>query len=322
MNQMHNTHKTCLLLLVGMLHVFFPPVLLWCESQGNGAEPKLQATLDTGSAKLGSIVTLTLNYDLPDGTQLPEPIAIKGLGGLTVVEQTVAPGTVKIRLLVDKLDVLKTDSISLPYMDKEGHTQILMADPVSVEVLSNLGEKPEEAQLKPIQKIIPTTALWLKYLPWAAGIMGVIVLLAAVYWWYHNKRIQTLFPEIMDPPHVQAKKELETLLSQNLFEKGEVKRFYFGFSEILRRYLEALRGFPAAELTTEEIALHMHNEKDRVLMPLLRGADLVKFADAVPIPAKKDDEVQRAFAYIRETTPSPENTLPAPNNKPPRRPRP
>ena len=319
---MHNTHSTCFLSVILTFVVFCSPASVWCKSHENDAEPKLQATLNTGSAKLGSIVTLTLNYKLPEGAQLQKPLAIEGLGGLTMVERTEAHGTINIRLLVDKLDVIKTDTIALLYIDKEGHKQTVVAEPVSAEVISNLGEKPEEAHIKPIQEIIPTTAFWLKHLPWAAGILGGIALLAAVSWWYRNKRIHTLSPETMDPPYVQAKKELEALLSKNLFEKGEVKRFYFGFSQILRRYLEAIRGFPAAELTTEEIALHMHNEKDRALMPLLRGADLVKFADAVPTSAKKDDEVQIAFTYIRKTTPSLKSTDSTPNNKLPRRPRP
>jgi hypothetical protein len=224
-----------------------------------------------------------------------------------VVKKTLEPGRISIRFIVDKLDRLKTNSLSLTYLDREENTQTVTADPVSLEVLSNLGDKPEEAQLRPIQDIIATRALWLKYLPWGAGIAGILVLLATVYWWYRNKRTQSLLPEIMDPPHLRAKKELESLILQNLFEKGEVKRFYFRFSEILRRYLGTLRGFPAVELTTEEIALTIDDEKDRTLIPLLRGADLVKFADTVPTSAKKDDQVQQAFAYIRETTPSQEN---------------
>jgi len=264
---------------------------------------------------LGSIATLTLGYHLPEGARLPEKPDIKGLGDITIVERTMRPGSIKIRFLVDKLDVLKTDSLSLTYLDRDGNAQTVAAGPVSMAVFSNLGDKPEEAQLRPIQDIIPTTALWLNYLPWIAGTIAGLVLLASAYWWYRNRRIHTLLPEIKDPPDIRAKNELEALLSQNLFEKGEVKRFYFGFSEILRRYLGAIRGLPAVELTTEEIALHIDNQKDRMVIPLLREADLVKFADAAPTPAKKDDEVQRALAYIKETTPSLETVPPVTNGK-------
>ena len=98
-----------------------------------------------------------------------------------------------------------------------------------------------------------------------------------------------------------AKREIDELESQGLFEKGYVKEFYFRFSEIMRRYLESLRGFPAAEYTTQEIALSIHKPQDRQLLPLLQRADLVKFADLAPTPDRKGDEIKEALSYIRET---------------------
>ena len=106
-----------------------------------------------------------------------------------------------------------------------------------------------------------------------------------------------------DPPHVRAKEEMAALEAQRLFEKGYVKEYYFRFSEILRRYLEVIRGFPAAEFTTQEIALYLDREQDRKLLPLLRHADLVKFAEALPTQAQKEEEVEKALSYIRETSP-------------------
>ena len=107
----------------------------------------------------------------------------------------------------------------------------------------------------------------------------------------------------LDPPHIQARKELEKLQAEGLFEKGEIKAFYFRFSEILRHYLEAIRGFPAAEYTTEEISIYVKEEVDRKLIHLLKNADLVKFADHAPTPARKEQEFGEALIYIEETSP-------------------
>ena len=93
------------------------------------------------------------------------------------------------------------------------------------------------------------------------------------------------------------------------FEKGRVKKYYFFFSEILRRYLESIRNFPAAEYTTEEIAKHISAEPDRKLIPLLLQADLVKFADTVPTAARKEEDIKAALAYIRKTAPQPKTVL-------------
>ncbi|MDB4264998.1 hypothetical protein N9893_02930, partial [bacterium] len=74
------------------------------------------------------------------------------------------------------------------------------------------------------------------------------------------------------------------------------------YSEILRRYLEAIRDFPAAEFTTEEIARHIRDDQDRQLIALLQQADLVKFADRVPTPARKEEDIKAALAYIRQSS--------------------
>ena len=110
-----------------------------------------------------------------------------------------------------------------------------------------------------------------------------------------------------EPPYIRARKEIEQLEARGLFERGHIKEYYFVFSEVLRRYLESLRSFPAVEFTTEEIAHHIHNEQDRKLLLLLRQADLVKFADTIPTAARKEENIEEAFSYIRETGPAPEN---------------
>ena len=298
--------KTCWIrngLIVGILLVLVQPRASWCQDEVGASTPGLTAVADLSSAGLGSIVTLTLEYRLPENAGLPDDPIIGGLEGLTIIERKMGPGTARIRLLVDQIDSWKTGTLSLAYLDEDGNTQVMTTDPISLTVLSNLGDAPEEAQLRPIQGIIPTGALWLKFLPWGAGLIGVLFILGGVVWWQKKRRIRTLSAELADPPHVRAKKELEDLVLQGLFEKGQVKGFYFCFSEILRRYLEAIRGFPAVELTTEEIALRIGNEQDRMLVPLLREVDLVKFADARPTPARKEEGVRKAFTYIRETSP-------------------
>jgi hypothetical protein len=84
----------------------------------------------------------------------------------------------------------------------------------------------------------------------------------------------------------------------------------------LRRYLESIRHFPAAEYTTEEISRQIRLEVDRMLLPLLRQADLVKFADTVPTPARKEEDVRSALSYIDKTCPP---SIDAANVEPERR---
>ena len=262
----------------------------------------LRAALNPPSAKVGSTVLLTLSYHLPEDARLSPSPQIKGLEGFTIVDRQTGPGQIRIRLLVDRIGQFKSGPLSLTYFDKEGKEGFLQAKPVELTVLSNLGKKPKEAQLKPIYGIIPTESGLIKYLPWV--IIALIACAAGIslFLWIKRRRKRRVFGISQDPPHVLAKMEIDELESQRLFEKGRIKEFYFRFSEIMRRYLESLRGFPAAEYTTQEIALTIDNQDDRQLLPLLQEADLVKFADLRPTPAKKDDEVKRARSYIRVTS--------------------
>jgi hypothetical protein len=292
-----------------ILAVLAFPVTLWAANLKEQPGPGLRASLDRDAVRVGGIVSLTLKYQLPEGASLPKKLEIKGFKDFTIIKRSVEEDQIRIKFLVDQLGSWKTDPITLAYLDREGKAQHLKTDPVSITVLSNLGEKPEEARLKPIQDIMPTKSRWLKYLPWAAGLMGLLlIVLGLVVWWTQRMRKKNHFKASQVPPHVRAKKEIVDLEAQRLFEKGDIKGFYFRFSEIMRHYLESIRGFPAAEFTTEEIASYVDNDQDRALLPILRQADLVKFADTVPTQAGKEEAVQRALSYIQETSPRPENS--------------
>jgi hypothetical protein len=293
------SHIRCILVIVVLFFLAWT-VPVWAHE---GKVPSLTARLDRKSAKIGDIVTLSLRYHLPKGARLPADLKVKGIEGLTPVGKKKRPGEIRIRFLVDRLKNWKTGTISISYLDREGKVHILQTGPVSLTVLSNL-KRPADARLRPIQGIIPLRPLWQRYLPWALAILCIALVLSVLFWWYKKRHIREITAVPQDPPHIWARKEIRKLVAQRLFERGHVKEFYFGLSEILRRYLESLRGFPAVECTTEEIARHLKIEQDRELLPLLREADLVKFADRMPTQAEKEREVEMALSYIQETSPS------------------
>jgi hypothetical protein len=264
---------------------------------------KLTASLDRESVEVGGVVWLTLDYRLPEGGRLPEKPAVEGLDGLTVLKQTVAPAQIRIQLLVDRLEPWHSAPIRLDYQDSQGRPQVLTADPVALQIQSNLGENPQEAQLRPILGIIAAGSIWYHYLLWAAALAAAVLAGLGLFRWYRKKRTQVTASAPAEPAHVLARRAIEKLESQKYFEKGMAKKHYFAFSEILRRYLEAIREFPAAEYTTEEIAQHIRSEQDRQILPLLQRADLVKFADDVPTPARKEEDIRAALAYIGQTGP-------------------
>jgi hypothetical protein len=285
-------------MVVGLYH----PIPLWAQEESSSRVPGLTASLNKESVMVGGIVELTLSYTLPEGAQLVSPLDIRGLEGLTVLETESGDGRIKLKLLVDRLGTWKTGEIFLAFNGREGEKSYLKTDSLSLNVLSNLGDKPEEAHLRPIKDIMPVRPLWIKYWPWLSILLILIMIGAGILYGHRRRKIRSLTAELIDPPDIMARKGIAELEALELFEKGDVKGFYFRFSEIIRQYLESLRGFPAVEYTTEEIASRIQEKQDRILLPLLRHSDLAKFADSRPSIAKKEEEVKMVLSYIEETS--------------------
>jgi hypothetical protein len=293
------------LLLLGTLICFLlmsGPV--WSQAPATDDLPSLSATLEKNTARIGDMLWLTFRYKIPEDAQLPDDTGISGLEALTVVEHKAEPNQIQIRFMVDQLESFNLGPFSLTYINDEKIEQQLTADPIAITILSNLGEKPEEATLKPIEDIISTKTRWLPSLLGAFAVILLLCLVSLFIWWRKRRRIRDIQATMPDPPHVRAEKEIDNLIASGLFENGNIKAFYFNFSETIRRYMESIRRFPAAEMTTEEIAKWVKTDpSDQNILPLLRQADLVKFADSIPAPDRKDQDILTARTYIQQTRP-------------------
>lgn len=289
-------------LVAGLLAILPFAAFGWAGQEDQDPRPAVTASLDRQEAPFGSVVTLTLVYRLPEGTVVPEVQDVGGLEGATPVDYRFEPGVIRVRILVDRLERWESGELRMTYLDAQGQPHGLRADPVSLTVLSNLESGLEKAVPKPIRDILPTRGS--RLLPLGLALVACVVVVAALVELRRRKRTRRT-PEAVavaqEPPFVRARREIEVLERSELFEKGEIKAFYFRFSEILRHYIESLRGFPAAEFTTEEIAACIEREEDRRVLAVLRRADLVKFADGVPSAAAKARDIQGSLSYIAET---------------------
>ena len=299
---------------------------------GAETKPEMTASLVPNQTSVGGLITLTLRFQLPVGARLASEAdsakitnattagpEVLGLEGFQVLDRKITlkgpgknegeqkrsivpvSGECGIQLMVDRLASGPVGPISLSYVTAEGKKASVEAAPVFLTVLSNLGDKPEAARLKPIYGIIPTVDTWKKYRFWILGGIALLLLGVICEWWIRKRRGKGAEVIEQTSPDKLAMRGLKALDAQKLFEKGRIKDFYFGFSEILRRYLEAIRGFPAAEYTLEEIARAVKKKEDQPLLSLLRRADMVKFADSTATPARKDEDMETAIAYIQST---------------------
>ncbi|RLC18348.1 MAG: hypothetical protein DRI24_03300 [Deltaproteobacteria bacterium] len=304
-------------LQVAVWMMIFLPLLAWpvcAKINSKPSAPKLLMSVDRSTAKVGDFLWLSLKYNLPEGANLPEKVDVKGIETLTVVNQVVQDNEIRINFQIDQLETFDVGPVGLTYLDKDGDDHFIEAKPVTITVESNLGEKPETSTLRPIQDIISTESRFWPYLIW--GTVAILLLGTLVFglWWYKKRSVGKTAEKMVEPPHVRAERELDRLLADRQFADGDVKQFYFRFSEIIRQYMEAIRPFPAAELTTEEIVRRCRNiPQDQQIVHLLRHADLVKFANALPTPQRKDQDIRETREYIRQTHPEPSSDVQAGN---------
>ncbi len=147
-------------------------------------------------------------------------------------------------------------------------------------------------------------------LPWFL----LIVLAAAIAWLvfrYISKIRRSKVPESVyipaDPAHIIAFRELEQLRSEQLWQKGEIKKYYTRLTEILRQYLENRFRVFSLELTTDETLdalIKTGFKKDgsyNDLKTVLSGADLVKFAKYSPVPTENESHFQTSWNFILAT---------------------
>ena len=124
-----------------------------------------------------------------------------------------------------------------------------------------------------------------------------------------NSRIYTLFrPAPPAPPHIVAIAALEKLHNEKLWQNNKHKLYYSGLSDILRTYLDGRFGLSAMEMTTDEIIealrrLDIDQKQKSSLVAVLRDADLVKFAKAMPEADANELAYNRAYYFVEDTKP-------------------
>ena len=151
------------------------------------------------------------------------------------------------------------------------------------------------------------------YVKW--GALVVLAVLAALwllqrYLARRGSSVRALFrPAPPQPPHVVAIEALETLHNQKLWQNNRHKQYYSALSDILRTYLAGRYGMGPLEMTSDEIieAMRHVDQLPRKcaldLTTLLRDADLVKFAKAMPDAEQNEADYLKAYYFVEETKP-------------------
>jgi hypothetical protein len=198
-----------------------------------------------------------------------------------------------------RLAGFKPDHHSLPVfkflVQSSGGVDTLETDTASVTIASVLPAKMQDINGLAPAEMFPNLLLWI--------IPGALLLLAALA--YFGRRLYQRFRKIHAlaaaplPPWEEALAALDALPWREWLEAGQVKRYSYALSQILKRYIERRFEFHAVEQTTTELLASMRARKTPMREEVARffaRLDLVKYAKTVP-PV---EEAESAIAEVRE----------------------
>ncbi|MFO1462203.1 MAG: hypothetical protein U1F66_00330 [bacterium] len=155
-----------------------------------------------------------------------------------------------------------------------------------------------------LKDIHPWDLRWLWALA-ASFVLIVVFLLLRSLWKRPRKAKAAPAPPLT--PLEAALKKLDELVQSRLVESGQVRRFYFGLSDLFREFIERELEIPACEATLEELRPKLRaspwldSEQSREAIGLLELADMAKFAQFVPPREEIVNSVKRCRAWVTQT---------------------
>ncbi len=286
----------------------------------------VEARFDTSSIFIGDQIKFSITADKPSGVELILPFfydtLVKGieiLKGPVIDSSQLDNGYVRIKheYLVTSFDSgfyqvppvygeTKSESGIRRYYSDYSWLKVIRVNITPPDSSSAIFDIIDPGK-------VPLTAD--EILPWIlliAGIGFAIWMLIRLVKRYIKREKAMVKPEIKEPAHVIAFRELDKLKDAKLWQKGEVKQYYSRLTEIIRQYIMNRYLISALELTTIEILNALlekgikEDEIFRKLRTVLTGGDLVKFAKYQPEPSENELHFDYAWDYVKATMQLPE----------------
>jgi hypothetical protein len=163
---------------------------------------------------------------------------------------------------------------------------------------------------KDIMPIHDMPVTFMEVLPYTLGglLAAAVIVLAFILISRRKKKETPLLvrKRPVKPPHKQAIYALYDLKDRKLWQKGQLKDYYQGITDILRIYFERQFNVSAVELSTTEILEQIVSDEvlakyKKEIESLFSESDLVKFAKSVPGPEENEAIWTQAKDLVMET---------------------
>ena len=283
---------------------------------------KIRLTLDPDQPRIGDTLTLTIEVVAEQDVEVLMPDFGEALDRFTIVDfaprESIDDEGRNLFRQTYRLDPPMSGKLAIPpilieYVDRrEGEKPApddldayeVLTERIPFEVASVLPSnakaelKPPLGELAPIEPAQPS--IW----PW---VLVTIVLLAAASVPLWKAFIAAQRRARRRSAYDVASSQLEKLLRAPRKHESQIPPFYVGLTTILRKYIEDRYDLRAPELTTEEFLASMgqspdfSSEHQSLLRDVLKQADLVKFARALPEETATQEIIESVRKFLNDT---------------------
>jgi len=185
----------------------------------------------------------------------------------------------------------------------EAHVDTLKTDTASVAIASVMPPDLKDVRGLAPPESFPNYALWL--IPAALALLAALAFFGRRLW-RRLRRLQELAAPPL-PPWEEALLALDAIPADEWLAAGDLKRYYYALSEILKRYIERRFEFGAVEQTTSELLASMRFYKtpmrEQVAL-FFERSDLVKYAKSAPTREQSEAAMSDVRDYVMKTQPA------------------
>ncbi|MFN4080820.1 MAG: hypothetical protein ACK4NS_07950 [Saprospiraceae bacterium] len=281
---------------------YIAAALLCLLGDALGAQPALDAQLEPAHLETGDafqlVVSVPINGPRPDMLDLSAwqtvfpPDQIIGRTGWFKAGDS----------LVQRIHIVALDSgrFELPPV------ALLMSDGsrrYSQPLYLSVQEPPPPQGMADIRDIISAPINGLRWLFIGAAALAVLALILLLGRRMRRRKRATLTntQTLKLNPAERAKVRLHKLRDKRLAQSGQFKGYYLELSAILREYMHDSGALPGPDATTEMLAPMLAPlDPEAKIITLLRRADLVKFAKAMPDAAQAEADWELCAAWIED----------------------
>ncbi|HNU56940.1 MAG TPA: hypothetical protein PKN30_10150 [Flavobacteriales bacterium] len=301
-----------------MFHIVLVIPLVATAQPGSSV---VDARIDTNVIRIGEQVRLQLEVSHPEavsviwpaiGDTLATHIEVVRDSGVDTAEAT--PGSMRqVRTL--HLTAFDTGYWAIPPFRfiVNGAPQETKAMLVEVRTVDVDASKPIR-DIKDIVELPFSLLYWIRmhalWLLVALATIGSLIGLL-LYLTRRKSTIPVMTEAVALPLTDRVLAGLRSLEAERIWQRGDHKQYQSRLTDLLRGYIEERYRVPAMESTTDELLRELrvsplNTDQRGRLENMLRLADMVKFAKALPSPQENEQMMASAVQFVRETAPRPE----------------